>query len=90
MHTCVRMVSCLSSLWTFVEIPARPLTVRCTVLPEGPSAIKGQELAGDYYEKAGPVVELQIARGGYRLAAWLDKIAETYRQKVAGDLMDDL
>jgi hypothetical protein len=45
------------------------------VLPEGPKAIVGQELGGDYYQKAAPVVEVQIARAGYRLAAWLDLIA---------------
>ncbi|KAL1851641.1 hypothetical protein Daus18300_012514 [Diaporthe australafricana] len=44
------------------------------VLPEGPSAIVGQELGGDYYEKAAPVIELQVARAGFRLAAWLDLI----------------
>ncbi|KAL2131286.1 hypothetical protein VTI74DRAFT_5292 [Chaetomium olivicolor] len=45
-----------------------------TVLPEGPEAIRGQELGGDYYEAAAPVIEVQIARAGYRLAAWLDMI----------------
>ncbi|KAI8966087.1 S1/P1 nuclease [Daldinia sp. FL1419] len=45
------------------------------VLPEGPEAIVGQELAGDYYEKAAPVIELQVAKAGYRLATWLDLIA---------------
>ncbi|KAI3395549.1 hypothetical protein diail_1211 [Diaporthe ilicicola] len=44
------------------------------VLPEGPSAIVGQELGGEYYEKAAPVIELQVARAGFRLAAWLDLI----------------
>ncbi|KAI0835394.1 S1/P1 nuclease [Hypoxylon sp. FL0890] len=53
----------------------------CThVFPEGPEAIVGQELAGDYYEKAAPVIELQVAKAGYRLAAWLDLIAD----KVSG------
>ncbi|KAI1379790.1 S1/P1 nuclease [Hypoxylon crocopeplum] len=46
------------------------------VFPEGPETIVGQELAGDYYEKAAPVIELQVAKAGYRLAAWLDLIAE--------------
>ena len=47
------------------------------MLPEGPEAIKGQELGGgtEYLEKAAPVVELQLAKAGYRLAAWLDLIA---------------
>lgn len=46
------------------------------MLPEGPEAIVGQELAGDYYEKAAPVIELQVAKAGYRLATWLDLIAD--------------
>ncbi|RYP63995.1 hypothetical protein DL770_009272 [Monosporascus sp. CRB-9-2] len=49
----------------------------CTnVLPEGPEAIVGQELAGEYYEKAAPVIEVQVARAGYRLATWLDLIVD--------------
>jgi hypothetical protein len=44
------------------------------VFPEGPEAIAGQELGGKYYEKAAPVIEIQIARAGYRLAAWLDLV----------------
>ncbi|PHH82045.1 hypothetical protein CDD82_7193 [Ophiocordyceps australis] len=49
----------------------------CTyVLPQGPKAIQDQELCGDYYSRAGPVVERQIARAGYRMAAWLDSIAD--------------
>ncbi|TVY46927.1 Nuclease S1 [Lachnellula occidentalis] len=46
-----------------------------TVLPEGKDAIVGKELGGAYYEAAVPVIELQIARAGYRLAHWLDLIA---------------
>ncbi|KAJ2974280.1 hypothetical protein NUW58_g8707 [Xylaria curta] len=45
------------------------------VFPEGPAAIAGQELAGEYFEKAAPIIELQVAKAGYRLAAWLDLIA---------------
>lgn len=44
------------------------------MFPEGPAAIVGQELSGEYYEKAAPVIEVQVARAGYRLAAWLDLI----------------
>ncbi|KAK0655864.1 S1/P1 nuclease-domain-containing protein [Cercophora newfieldiana] len=61
----------------------------CTkVLPEGPEAIRGQELGSEYYEAAAPVVELQIAKAGYRLAAWLDLIAARTKtqQAVMGDL----
>lgn len=31
-------------------------------------------MGGEYYEKAAPVIEIQIARAGYRLAAWLDLV----------------
>ncbi|TWU74422.1 hypothetical protein ED733_003894 [Metarhizium rileyi] len=58
----------------------------CThVLPEGPKAIVGQELGGEYFKKAGPVIERQVARAGFRMAAWLDNIAQRY----AGDNMDE-
>ncbi len=40
----------------------------------------GQELGSDYYAKAAPVIEVQIARAGYRLAAYLDGIAAQIRQ----------
>ncbi|EGS22915.1 uncharacterized protein CTHT_0013930 [Thermochaetoides thermophila DSM 1495] len=45
-----------------------------TVLPDGVNSIVEQELGGEYYQKAAPVVEAQIAKAGYRLAAWLDMI----------------
>jgi hypothetical protein len=47
-----------------------------TVLPNGPDAVFGKELSGAYYESAIPVVKMQIAKAGYRLAAWLDAIVE--------------
>lgn len=37
-----------------------------TVMPEGPTALDGQELDGSYYTAAVPVVQLQVARAGYR------------------------
>ncbi|PQE31297.1 nuclease s1 protein [Rutstroemia sp. NJR-2017a WRK4] len=46
-----------------------------TVLPNGVSAVEGVDLSGAYYKSAIPVVEEQIAKAGYRLAAWLDLIA---------------
>jgi S1/P1 Nuclease len=46
-----------------------------TVMPKGKAAVEGQELGTTYYETAVPVVELQIARAGYRLAAWFNFIA---------------
>lgn len=47
-----------------------------TVLPDGPDAVFGKELSGAYYETAIPVVKKQIAKAGYRLAAWLDAVVE--------------
>jgi hypothetical protein len=39
----------------------------CTaVLPDGVDAVEGHELSGDYYKSAVPVIELQIAKAGYR------------------------
>lgn len=49
------------------------------VLPEGAEAIEGQELGTDYYEKAAPVVEEQVAKAGFRLAAWLDLIISSLK-----------
>ncbi|RFU29485.1 hypothetical protein B7463_g6852, partial [Scytalidium lignicola] len=46
-----------------------------TVMPDGETSIEGQELSGSYYESCIPVIELQIARAGYRLASWLALIA---------------
>ncbi|KAL2258313.1 hypothetical protein VTK26DRAFT_8409 [Humicola hyalothermophila] len=58
-----------------------------TVLPQGKDAIVGQELGGEYYEAAVPVIESQVAKAGYRLAAWLDLIVADIRCKSRkGDL----
>ncbi|KAF5512107.1 Nuclease S1 [Colletotrichum aenigma] len=57
----------------------------CThVFPEGPRAIAGQELGGEYFQKAAPVIELQVAKAGVRMAAWLDLIAAAYTQATTG------
>jgi hypothetical protein len=37
-----------------------------TVMPEGAEGILGKELSGEYYENGVPVVQLQVARAGYR------------------------
>lgn len=37
-----------------------------TVLPIGVAGVQNQELGGDYYEAAIPVIQLQIAKAGYR------------------------
>ncbi|KAI1103098.1 nuclease S1 precursor [Jackrogersella minutella] len=45
-----------------------------TVLKGGVSAVENQDLSGAYTTAAQPVVDLQIAKQGYRLAKWLDAI----------------
>ncbi|KAH8886721.1 S1/P1 nuclease [Thozetella sp. PMI_491] len=63
-----------------------------TVLPQGAAAIKGQELGTDYYLAAAPVVEIQIARAGYRLAKWLDLIVAsiTSAESAVDSMVPDL
>ncbi|PFH59435.1 hypothetical protein XA68_12312 [Ophiocordyceps unilateralis] len=52
----------------------------CThVLPDGVEGVRDRELGGRYFDKAGPVIERQVARAGYRMAAWLDAIADEFR-----------
>lgn len=60
------------------------------MFPEGPKAIEGQELAGEYFTKAGPVIERQVARAGYRMAAWLDAIAAEYQARAMPGFIDEL
>ncbi|KAL2890978.1 Nuclease S1 [Ceratocystis lukuohia] len=56
----------------------------CThVFPQGPSAIVGQELSGDYYLAAGLALEKQVAQAGFRMAAWLDHLVEDIMSKSA-------
>lgn len=59
------------------------------VLPEGPEAIVGQELGGEYFDKAAGVIEVQVAKAGVRLARWLDLIAERIEEGEGG-FGDDL
>lgn len=46
-----------------------------TVLAKGISYVEDNDLSGAYTTTATPVVNLQIAKQGYRLAKWLDAIA---------------
>ena len=46
-----------------------------TVLPDGISGVENKDLSGDYYDDALPVIKLQFAKAGYRLAAWLNLLA---------------
>ena len=54
------------------------------VLPNGATPLETGDLDGAYYESAVGTIELQIAKGGYRLADWLDKIAATQKSKRDG------
>lgn len=45
-----------------------------TVLPNGEDGVEGKELDNEYYNTAIVVIEEQVAKAGYRLAAWLDLI----------------
>jgi len=45
------------------------------VLAPGVKTVESEDLSGSYYTSAVPIIEEQIARAGYRLAAWLDLIA---------------
>ncbi|KAF7303550.1 putative nuclease S1 precursor [Mycena indigotica] len=59
----------------------------CTVvMPNGVAALQQGDLFPTYYNGVVPTVELQIAKGGYRLADWLNKIfaANIAKRGVAG------
>ena len=45
------------------------------VMPDGADPLESGDLYPKYYDSAVDTVELQIAKAGYRLAAWLDAIA---------------
>jgi hypothetical protein len=45
------------------------------VFPDSVAAVSTVDLGGDYYDQAAETVEMQIAKGGYRLAHWLDLLA---------------
>jgi hypothetical protein len=55
-----------------------------TVIPNGPDAVFAQELSGAYWDSAIPVVTKQLAKAGYRLAAWLDALVEYDKNKAHG------
>ncbi|KAJ5955402.1 hypothetical protein N7501_009681 [Penicillium viridicatum] len=53
----------------------------CTVvMPDGAAALQTGDLYPTYYNSAIGTIELQIAKGGYRLGNWLNMI---YKQKIA-------
>lgn len=58
------------------------------VLPDGVSAVESGDLSGTYYDDSIDTIKLQVAKAGYRLAAWLDLIAtgETSLAKLKRDV----
>ncbi|KIN00240.1 hypothetical protein OIDMADRAFT_145740 [Oidiodendron maius Zn] len=46
-----------------------------TVMPNGASALKDEDLFTTYYKTCVPAVELQFAKAGCKLAVWLNLIA---------------
>lgn len=58
----------------------------CTVvMPNGVAALQQGDLYPDYYNSVIPTIELQIAKGGYRLANWLNSIYSSNVAKVKRD-----
>lgn len=54
----------------------------CTyVLKDDLEGVEGQDLSGDYYEGAVPIVEELIAKAGYRLGAWLNALAKASEER---------
>jgi hypothetical protein len=53
----------------------------CTVvMPDGPEAFATGDLYPEYYESAIGTIEVQVAKGGYRLGNWINMI---YKEKIA-------
>ncbi|KAF3912528.1 hypothetical protein ABW20_dc0108479 [Dactylellina cionopaga] len=46
------------------------------VMPDGVDAVEGKDLSSAYYQKVSPTVRQQLAKGGYRLGAWLNAMAK--------------
>lgn len=59
------------------------------VMPNGVSALQKGDLYPTYYDSVIPTIELQIAKGGYRLANWLNSIYSTNiaKSKRDGEIM---
>lgn len=58
----------------------------CTVvMPDGVAALQKGDLYPTYYDSVIPTIELQIAKGGYRLANWLNMVyTSNVAKKVKG------
>lgn len=71
----------------------------CTkVMPKGATALESGDLYPTYYNGVIDTVSLQIAKGGYRLAKWLDAIAKNqavgkravHARALVGEMEEDL
>lgn len=63
------------------------------VMPDGVAALQKGDLYPTYYDSVIPTIELQIAKGGYRLANWLNlvcssKVAKIKRNSVSAIVRD--
>lgn len=66
------------------------------VFKRGIQFLTSQDLAGEYYDDAVPIIKEQIYKSGVRLAAWINALAEERERRaktafvVQGDRMRDL
>ncbi|EGX49916.1 hypothetical protein TWF173_001854 [Orbilia oligospora] len=51
------------------------------VLPNGVEEVQNKDISGAYYERNKMIARQQIAKGGYRLGLWLNKIAKAEQLK---------
>lgn len=60
--------------------------VCAVVMPNGAAALQTGDLYPTYYDSVVPTIELQVAKGGYRLANWLNLIhtGEVAKKRDAG------
>lgn len=56
------------------------------VLRDGVEGVQGMDLAGSYFEGAVPIVEEMVFKGGRRLAAWLDVVAQEIGKDVLAEM----
>ncbi|KAJ6133220.1 S1/P1 nuclease [Penicillium samsonianum] len=62
---------------------------RAVVFKRGIPYLTSEDLGGEYYDDAVPVIAEQIVKAGVRLAAWINALAEQRRAKT-GDPMREL
>ena len=55
-----------------------------TVLRDGVDGVKGKELSGKYYIEAIPALEELVSNAAWRLAAWINELAEEEALKLDG------